>query len=91
MKTAAAMGCIERYLRPEPRVVRLGLMLSRNRAASACMDLSDGLSDAVCQIAEASGVGARVDADALPIDPCARDVLAAGGADPIAAAITAGR
>ena len=89
VESAAAMGCIERYLRPEPRV-RLGLMLSRNRAASACMDLSDGLSDAVCQIAEASGVGARVDADALPIDPCARDVLAAGGADPIAAAITAG-
>ena len=86
---AAAKACIERYLRPEPRV-RLGLMLSRNRAASACMDLSDGLSDAICQVAEASGVGARLDAEALPIDPCARDVLAGGGADPIAAAITAG-
>jgi thiamine-monophosphate kinase len=86
---SSAAHCIERYLRPEPRV-RLGLMLARNRAASACMDLSDGLSDAVCQVAEASGVGARLDADALPIDPCARDVLAAGGADPIAAAITAG-
>jgi len=81
--------CVERYLRPEPRV-RLGLMLSRNRAASACMDLSDGLSDAVYQVAEASGVGARIDAAALPIDPRARDVLAARGDDAIAAAITAG-
>jgi thiamine-monophosphate kinase len=77
------------YLRPEPRV-RLGLMLARNRAASACMDLSDGLSDAVYQIAEASGVGARIDAGALPIDACARDVLAARGLDPIAAAVTGG-
>jgi len=77
------------YLRPEPRV-RLGLMLARNRAASACMDLSDGLSDAVYQIAEASGVGARIDAGALPIEPCAREVLAARGADPVAEAITGG-
>jgi len=77
------------YLRPVPRV-RLGLMLARNRAASACMDLSDGLSDAVYQIAEASGVGARIDAAVLPIDARARDVLGAGGADPIAGAITGG-
>jgi len=88
-ESSAAMVCIERYLRPEPRV-RLGLMLSRNRAASACMDLSDGLSDAVYQVAEASGVGARIDTGALPIDSCARGVLGADGADPIASAITAG-
>ena len=77
------------YLRPAPRV-RLGLMLARNRAASACMDLSDGLSDAVYQLAAASGVGARIDADALPIDARAREVLAARGDDHVAAAITGG-
>jgi thiamine-monophosphate kinase len=77
------------YLRPTPRV-RLGLMLARNRAASACMDLSDGLSDAVYQLAAASGVGARIDANALPIDAAAREVLSADGADPIADAITGG-
>ena len=59
--------CANRYLYPEPRV-RMGLMLGRNRAASACMDLSDGLADGVRQIAEASGVGIIVDADALPVD-----------------------
>lgn len=64
-------GCIKRYLYPEPRV-RTGLMLARNRAASACMDLSDGLADGVRQIAEASGLGIIVDADALPVDPEAR-------------------
>ena len=46
----------QRYLRPEPRV-RAGLLLGRNRAATSCMDLSDGLADGLRQIAAASGVG----------------------------------
>jgi thiamine-monophosphate kinase len=58
--------CVERYLRPEPRV-RAGLLLGRNRAASSCMDLSDGLGDGVHQIAEASGVGITIDAAELPV------------------------
>ena len=54
------------------------------------MDLSDGLSDAVYQVSEASGVGARIDADALPIDAAARELFASRGVDPIAEAITGG-
>jgi thiamine-monophosphate kinase len=61
-----------RYLRPEPRL-RMGILLARNRAATACIDTSDGLADAVHQLAGASGVGATIDADALPLDPDARD------------------
>ena len=41
-------------------------------ARAACIDLSDGLADGVRQIGEASGVGAVIDADALPIEPGAR-------------------
>ena len=68
-----------RYLRPEPRT-RFGLMLGRNRAARACVDLSDGLADGVRQIAEASGLGAVIDADALPLEEGAtlRDALGGG-------------
>ena len=54
------------YLRPEPRV-RAGLLLGRNRAASACIDLSDGLADGLRQIAAASGVGITVDEAAIPL------------------------
>ena len=81
--------CVHRYLYPEPRV-RLGSMLGRNRAASACMDLSDGLADAVRQVADASGVGAVIDIDALPIDPEAREWFVSRGLDPVHEAVTGG-
>lgn len=84
-----ADSCVRRYLYPDPRV-RLGVLLGRNRAASACMDLSDGLADAVRQLADASGVGAAIDANALPIDPAARQWFASHGADPTHEAIVLG-
>jgi thiamine-monophosphate kinase len=82
-------ACIARHRRPEPRV-RLGALLGRNRAASACMDLSDGLADAVRQVATASGTGARVDAASLPIPTGAREWYFRTGVDPVAAAAAGG-
>jgi thiamine-monophosphate kinase len=81
--------CTERYLYPEPRV-RLGMLLGRNRAATACIDLSDGLGDGVRRLTDASQVGAVIDAGALPIEPCARDWFARRDADPVFAAIAGG-
>jgi len=82
-------ACVRRHCAPEPRV-RLGALLGRNRAASACMDLSDGLADGVRQIAAASGTGAAVDAALLPIPAAARDWFARAGLDPLAAAAAGG-
>jgi len=79
----------ERYLRPRARV-RAGLLLGRNRAASSCMDLSDGLADGVRQIAAASGVGMTIDAAALPIAPAVRRWQEANGRDPLAPALSGG-
>ena len=56
---------VDRYLRPEPRV-RIGMLLGRNRAASACIDLSDGLADGLRQIASASGIGITLDEGSIP-------------------------
>jgi thiamine-monophosphate kinase len=81
--------CAARYLYPEPRA-RLGLALARNRAATACIDLSDGLGDAVGRIAEASGVGAVIDAGAVPIEPDAARWFAEQGQDPVLAALAGG-
>jgi len=68
----------------------MGLLVARNRAAGACMDLSDGLADAVHQRAEASGVGMTIDAAALPIDPAAREFFDARGMDAVIEALSAG-
>jgi thiamine-monophosphate kinase len=80
---------VERYIRPEPRV-RLGTLLARNRAATSCIDLSDGLGDGVHHLAHDSGVGIAVDAAALPIDDDTRSTFESQGRDPIASAISGG-
>jgi thiamine-monophosphate kinase len=62
-----------RYLRPEPRVA-LGLAL--RGLASACIDVSDGLGGDLAKLCDASGVGAELCGDALPISPALRGAVA---------------
>jgi thiamine-monophosphate kinase len=85
----ADAACVGRLLRPEARV-RLGVAVAQARAARAAMDLSDGLADAVHQLADASGCGVEVDGEALPIEPSARAWWQAAGRDAIAAAVAGG-
>ena len=77
------------YSRPEPRI-RLGTLLARNRAATACIDLSDGLADGVHRLAHESRIGITVDADALPIDGATRSAFERRGVDPVATAVSGG-
>jgi len=81
--------CVRRYRRPVPRI-RIGTLFGRNRAASACMDLSDGLSDAVRQVARSSGTGARILGEQLPVIGAARAVFEGRGKDPFRAATEGG-
>lgn len=81
--------CIERHVRPEPRV-RLGVAMGRARAARAAIDLSDGLGDALRQVAASGGTGIRIEAEALPIEPGAKAWWEARGVDPVAAAVAGG-
>jgi thiamine-monophosphate kinase len=81
--------CIARYLRPIPRV-RAGVLLGRLRAATSCMDLSDGLADAVRQVAEASGVGMTIDEAALPVVDDVRAWQTAHGRDATKAIVSGG-
>jgi thiamine-monophosphate kinase len=81
--------CLRRYETPTP-LIRCGHRVAGQRAASACIDLSDGLSDAARQIAQASGTGVTVDAALLPVHTDARRWFEARAQDPIAAAIAGG-
>jgi thiamine-monophosphate kinase len=64
----------QRYRLPEPRLT-LGQRLLG--IAHAMMDISDGLVADLGHICETSGVGARIEAAALPLSPAARAALAA--------------
>jgi thiamine-monophosphate kinase len=55
---------------PEPRL-DVGEALLRRKLATACIDLSDGLSTDLAHICRASGVCAEIEQAALPIHPLA--------------------
>ncbi|MGE3842827.1 MAG: thiamine-phosphate kinase [Vicinamibacterales bacterium] len=59
--------------------VRHGVRVARTRCASACMDLSDGLADAVTQVAEASGTGAEIELSRIPAHPSTTEAWGARG------------
>jgi thiamine-monophosphate kinase len=81
--------CARRFLRPEPRV-KAGWLLGANRAATACIDLSDGLADGVRLLAEASGVGITIDERAVPVSAEAAAWFTAHTGDPVTASICGG-
>jgi len=71
---------------PEPRI-GLGEWLVKNGIASACIDISDGLSSDLAHICLESGVAAIVNEGAIPVHPDARklrnglDLALHGGED----------
>jgi thiamine-monophosphate kinase len=79
---------VGRYLRPRPPI---GIGAGLVRYASAAMDISDGLIKDLGRMVAASGVGATICVDKIPLsaaalvvmrlEPKARDIILAGGDD----------
>jgi thiamine-monophosphate kinase len=59
---------IETHWRPTPRV-EAGRVLACRGVATACIDISDGLAADLGHILAASGAGATLDTEALPVSP----------------------
>ncbi|TRO94509.1 thiamine-phosphate kinase [Glycocaulis profundi] len=74
---------LARHRLPEPRVA---LAEAVQAHAAACIDVSDGLIADAGHVAEASGLGLRVDLETLPLSAPARAWLAQQG-DPAQAAV----
>lgn len=66
-KVKEASELILRQLKPEPRN-ELALQLSAQNIPSAMIDLSDGLSADLGHVCEASGVGAKIYTQRIPVD-----------------------
>ena len=63
-----------RYLRPSPRLALRPLLLS---AASASLDISDGLLKDLGRMAASAGAGATIRFEVLPLSPSARHMIEA--------------
>jgi len=77
------------HLRPAARVAE-GRWFGAAPGVHAMMDCSDGLATDLGHICSASRVGARVELDRLPVDPAAREVADALGADALSWATSGG-
>jgi thiamine-monophosphate kinase len=62
----AGADAVQAHLYPEPKCA-LGRFLSQERLASAVIDVSDGLSTDLGHLCEASGVGARIWTNLVPV------------------------
>lgn len=80
---------IGRHFHPTARVAE-GQWLNQERLASAAIDLSDGLSGDLRHLCEASGVGAEVELEKLPISAACQAYGRATGTSPVQLALTGG-
>ena len=87
--TRLAAELIARHLDPAPRI-SAGRFLSRRHLASAAIDISDGVSLDLRRLCEASGVGARLEKEAIPISQATREWARSAGRDPAEAALHGG-
>lgn len=86
---AAMRSLVEAHLLPRPHLEE-GRFLAESGAATAALDVSDGLSSDLAHLVEESGVGIRIAGDRLPVSDALRTFCARYRQDPIRYALAGG-
>jgi thiamine-monophosphate kinase len=81
--------CVRRHLRPQPRVIEAKYAVETGTVRAA-MDISDGLATDLGKMCAASGTGARIFAEKIPISIELKEAADALGKDPVDLAISGG-
>lgn len=89
---AASSHALKSHLRPVPRLQEAQLLLDclEPGISAALMDASDGLADALLQIAVSSNVTLTVDANKIPVHAHTYQLAASFGKDPLELALYGG-
>lgn len=85
----ASRRVVSRHLDPTPQVA-LGQALARSGLVRTAIDLSDGLATDLAHICRESGVGAVVQAGAIPVSRASRTIARRLGLSPLNAALSGG-
>jgi thiamine-monophosphate kinase len=80
---------LKRHKTPLPRVLA-GRWLVKRKAATACIDVSDGLASEALHLSQESGVAVEIFADAIPYSPALLSAAAALRHDPLDWALNGG-
>ncbi|HEY9712467.1 MAG TPA: thiamine-phosphate kinase [Chroococcales cyanobacterium] len=83
IESAHGSHCLRAHFRPLPRLCESWSLVRRAGSRAALMDASDGLADALAQIARKSRVGMQIDLERLPIHNETRVVAQKAEIDPL--------
>jgi thiamine-monophosphate kinase len=82
--------CLEEFFTPSPKLKEAWLLAEKVGARGALMDTSDGLADALLQIAKASDVGMNINSEKIPIHEQTRNAAQQLQVDPLKLALYGG-
>ncbi|HEY9682563.1 MAG TPA: thiamine-phosphate kinase [Oculatellaceae cyanobacterium] len=71
------------HRRPQPKLTAGWALVKRTASEGALMDASDGLADALVQIAHASNVSMDIDLSSVPVHEETRNLAGLAGVDPL--------
>lgn len=89
LEEAEKAPLVRAHLDPRPQLAA-GRLLARERLATALIDLSDGVATDLMHLCRQSGLGARLFAAAVPLNPGLRKVAALLQREPLDLALTGG-